>query len=78
MKKISSEFDRMAVEVMRSIVVGQTMRLECAEGQIWTSSCKDVDGIAVITIKRKSAFKEEVVAKILYDYETSEEVEFIY
>ena len=73
-EKIKSEFDRMAVNVLKQLVPGQKMRLDAIEGKVWESVCVDSEGMALTTIKRN----DEVVAKIVYDYETGQEREFLY
>jgi len=71
--KIGSTFDREVVNVLKQLVPDQKMRLIGAEGEIWESVCKDADGMAITYISKNS----EIVAKIVYDYDTGREEEFL-
>jgi len=74
-KKINSTFDHKVIEVLGALVPDQKMSLNDAEGNKWVSSCVNVnDAVAMITIKRN----DDIVASIVYDYETGEEKSFIY
>ena len=75
-KKISSEFDRKVVDVLNSIVSGQSMKLEDGEGHTWQSEAETLDdGELTKTIIKRD---DEVVARIIHDHETSEEKTFYY
>lgn len=73
-KKINSEFDKRVIEVLRCVVPSQSMRLIGAEGEQWESVANEKDNLAITTIKKDG----EEVAKIIYDYNSGEEKEFIY
>lgn len=69
-----SQFDRMAIDLLKTILPDQKMKLYDGEGGIWSSEAVDLDGQAITTIKKNDIVK----AKVVYDYENSEEVIFYY
>lgn len=74
-KKISSDFDRMVIDVLKSLVPDQKMKLIDEAGNTWESKCKDVGGMAItiITFTSKFTGHKNIVAKVVYDYESNEE-----
>ena len=73
-RKITSQFDKLVIEVLKCIVPDQHMTLNDCDGSVWSSSAISKNEVAITTIVRN----DKVVAKIVYDYESGEEKEFIY
>jgi len=65
-----SGIDKMAFELLSSIVTGQTAKFKCGEGNIYTSSARQVSQkLLIIVLKNK---KE--LGTIIYDMNTDSEV----
>lgn len=79
-KHIKSEFDRKVIDVLKHLVPDQRMRLvETTRGfeTTWTAFCKDKEGLSVVEIFRSKGANDclnmELVAKVIYDYDTGKE-----
>lgn len=73
-KKVTSEFGRNVIKVLKCIVADQYMTLRDGESHFWESKAMAEGDLTITTITKD----KDVVAKYIYNHETSEEVEFLY